>query len=71
MTNYENTRAVKIHGYYAGAPDIPYERVMLLADMAARNVVPDGTFGDNECIVWEDFRFLFRNNRCKAIVADF
>lgn len=71
MTDRENIRAVKIHDYYAGAPDIPYERVMLLADMAARNVVPDGTFGDNECIVWEDFRFLFRNNRCKAIVADF
>ena len=76
MTDRENARAAKIHSYYAtsryiGSPSVPYERVMLLADMAARDVVPDGTFSDNECIVWEDFRFLFRNKRCKAIVADF
>lgn len=71
MNDHENKRTAKIHDYYAGAPDISYERVMLLADMAARDVVPDGAFSDNECVVWEDFSFLFRNRRCKAIVADF
>ena len=75
MTNYENERAAKIHDYYKDAryvdkKDVPYERVMLLADMAARNVCPDGTFGDDDCMLWEEFRFLFRNNRCKAIVTD-
>ena len=76
MTDRENARAVKIHDYYKGAryvgkPDVPYERVMLLADMAVRGVMPDGTFGDDDCVLWEEFSFLFRNKRCKAIVADF
>ena len=76
MTDRENARATKIHDYYknaryVGEPNVPYERIMLLADMAARDVVPDGTFGDDDCILWEEFSFLFRNKRCKAIVADF
>lgn len=73
MTNYENERAAKIHDYYkdaryVGEPNVPYERIMLLADMAARDVVPDGTFGDDDCILWEEFRSLFIFNRCKGML---
>ena len=73
MTNYENERAAKIHdcykdARYVGEPNVPYERIMLLADMAARDVVPDGTFGDDDCILWEEFRFLFIFNRCKGML---
>ena len=76
MTDRENARAAKIHSYYStsryiGSPNIPYERVMLLADMAARNVCPDGSFGDDDCVLWSEFRFMFENKRCKAIVAGF
>ena len=48
MTDNENERAAKIHDYYkdaryVGEPNVPYERVMLLADIAVRGVMPDGT----------------------------
>lgn len=36
--------------------DIPVWRVMLLAEMAEKGIYPDGTFSDDECIIWEAFR---------------
>lgn len=70
MTNYENERAAKILHEYSNMPDVSYGRVMLMADMAARGVYPDGTFSDNDCLLWEEFRFLFRNRRCAAMIVD-
>lgn len=35
--------------------NIPIYRVMMLADMARNNEFPDGTFGDDEIIIWEQF----------------
>ena len=70
MTNYENERAAKILREYSNMPDVSYGRVMLMADVAARGVYPDGTFGDNDCLLWEEFRFLFRNGRCAAMTVD-
>ena len=70
MTDHENERAAKILREYSNMPDVFYGRVMLMADMAARGVYPDGTFGDNDCLLWEEFRFLFRNGRCAAMIVD-
>ena len=70
MTVRENIRAAKILREYSNMPDVSYGRVMLMDDMAARGVYPDGTFGDNDCLLWEEFRFLFRNGRCAAMMVD-
>lgn len=70
MTNRENIRAAKIIREYDNMPDVSYGRVILMADMAARGVYPDGTFGDNDCLLWEEFRFLLRNGRCAAMMVD-
>lgn len=35
---------------------VPVWRVMLIAEMAEKGIYPDGSFGDDECIIWEAFR---------------
>ena len=36
--------------------DIPLWRVFLLAEMARKDIIPDHTFSDDECCIWEAFR---------------
>lgn len=36
--------------------DIPVWRVMLLAEMSEKGIYPDGSFGDDECNIWEAFQ---------------
>lgn len=37
---------------------IPIYRVFQLADMARHNVIPDGSFSDDECNIWEEFHLM-------------
>lgn len=59
MTENEKRRVEDFEHNYKWLADIPAWKMLALADMAAHNVYPDGTFSDNECVVWSKFHRIF------------
>lgn len=59
MTENEKRRVEDFERNYKWFADIPAWKMLALADMAVHNVYPDGTFGDNECVVWSKFHRIF------------
>lgn len=56
MNSKQKYRNEDIQKRWETRGDIPIYRVMILADMAMNGEYPDGTFGDDEVIIWEQFR---------------
>ena len=61
MTKNDEIRVKGFKNNYSWLGDIPAWKALALADMAARDTYPDGTFSDNECVVWQKFRRIFEN----------
>lgn len=59
MTSKEKDRFRDIQSAYSYFGDVPLWKALALADMAVRDVVPDGTFGDDDCIIWGKFRRIY------------
>lgn len=59
MTKNDGIRVKDFENNYSWLGDIPVWKALALADMAARDVYPDGTFSDNECVVWSKFHRIF------------
>lgn len=58
MTSKQKYRNEDTQKRWESHGDIPIYRVMILADMAMNGEYPDGTFGDDEVIIWEQFRSM-------------
>lgn len=41
-----------------------FEMLRALRDMAERDIYPDGSFGDNDCLIWS----MYRNMAAKKVV---
>lgn len=67
MTENEKRRVEDFEHNYKWLADIPAWKMLALADMAAHNVYPDGTFGDDECVVWQKFRRIFEDKENSII----
>lgn len=53
MMNFE---IEQIKQQWEGRGKIEIWRIFVLAYMARNDIYPDGTFGDDECCIWEAFR---------------
>lgn len=60
MTNRAKYRFRDFQSAYSYFGDVPLWKVLALADMAARDVVPDGTFSDDDCFIWGKFRRIYK-----------
>lgn len=45
-------------GFYGGNVLFSLREISILAEMAERDVWPDGKFGDDECVIWGMFHRL-------------
>ena len=54
MTKTQIKKIDEISSRFGGI--IPVGRVFAIAYMAANDICPDGTFSDDECIMWETFK---------------
>ena len=59
MTNRQKDRNETIMKRWENHGKIDIGCVFVLADMACMNEYPDGTFSDDECLIWEAFRMAF------------
>lgn len=58
MTNWQKSKFDEISSLYHGI--IPVGRVFAIAYLAANDICPDGSFSDDECIIWETFKYGYR-----------
>ena len=61
MTPYDKAQLDRIEQQYSGPAyggKIDIADVHKLVYMATHNIVPDGTWGDNACALWSEFRIL-------------
>ena len=45
---------------YSSRSSIPGWKILLLRWMARNDIYPDGYYGDDECLLWEDFHELYQ-----------
>lgn len=58
MTKQQRERNEAIMERFRNHGKIEIGRVFALADMALRGEYPDGSFSDDECNIWSEFRFV-------------
>jgi len=58
MTKTQTEKITEISSRFHGT--IPVGRVFAIAYMAANDICPDGSFSDDECIIWETFKTGYR-----------
>lgn len=58
MTNYQKSRNEDIMARWASHGKIEIGKVFVLADMASRGEYPDGSFSDDDCVIWSEFHRL-------------
>lgn len=61
MTKVQKERNADIMKRFENHGKIEIGRVFVLADMARRNEYPDGSFSDDECNIWSEFRMTLSN----------
>lgn len=66
--NYHEARKAMVErmenpkmGTRADEPVYSFRMLQCLRDMAKENVYPDGSFGDDECNIWEMFSMLVKD----------
>lgn len=50
-------RMERYDDWYGEGYSINIKRLMLIRDMAKEGIIPDGSFSDNEVVLWELFRY--------------
>lgn len=58
MTKMQSEKVAEISSRFHGT--ISVGRVFAIAYMAANDICPDGSFSDDECIIWETFKTGYR-----------
>ena len=56
----QNERNARIMDGFENHRDMSIGMVFVLADMARNGVIPNGSFGDDECNVWLEFRNMIQ-----------
>lgn len=59
MTNAQIDRNFAIERAYRDCGDVPIWKALMLADMAAHDVWPDGRFSDDDCLLWSKFHHIY------------
>lgn len=63
MRKVDEHRIQNIKFGYEDCGDIPVWKALVLVDMAARDIYPDGTFSDDDTVLWCWFRRLMRQKK--------